>query len=810
MKQNSGWILAMFLLLSLPFVIAAVVVQSNWIVDGEAVSKTSLTTEAGKTVSFGVFVNTNGNEEPWIEVLMENTATKKVSEPSVKVKSGPINSDTYTFIVEHTPKEAGTFKLVTIAHTATDESSDELTLTVKPKPQPQPTEVLGCMDEKAINYNSKATKDDGSCTYPQPACADVDKDGICDKDDACPKDPYNDKDKDGVCGDIDKCPENKGAEEKDGCVNNVPTLIFDPAPALKGVYGIYVYHLTPGENPTIKLTGKDLDGDKLKLTLADGVLPAEHPFMDNKDNTASFTLIANEVGNYWAAFKVSDGIDSKTETVAFIVQAEEVIPTNTAPVMNDVAPQTVTEGGQLTFNVNAVDADGDKLTFQAKKAEPDCKNSWCIAFNTIENTVETFLGYYLPDYVDFNENTGVFTLSPGFSVVKHPDTSETVKFDVRASDGKKYSNWEKAEITVKDVNQNPTLTSVNIPGVAAVGDKVTFKAVAADADGDELTYTWILKSSSKVNVGTATGSEVSFTLTKSDIYTVSLIVTDGFGGSVQSSKMLGVSPVPLPDSDGDGVPDVADNCPTTPNADQKDADGDGVGDACDVEDILGCTNAKATNYNPLATKDDGSCTYPPTEVPGCMEPEATNYNPLATVDDGSCTFPQPTDVLGCTDKTATNYDPSATKDDGSCIFAPPVVVVSGCTDKNALNYYAQATTDNGGCKYPQPSKNVYFQKVHLVSDVVSGGDAAFFSVNVANNGDVDLEDVKITAIVYELGAKKSTGQFNLNSGDSKNINLVLPIPYDAEAGDYLVKVTVGNDDFHDTAFREISVVEGSW
>jgi Thrombospondin type 3 repeat len=39
----------------------------------------------------------------------------------------------------------------------------------------------------------------------------------------------------------------------------------------------------------------------------------------------------------------------------------------------------------------------------------------------------------------------------------------------------------------------------------------------------------------------------------------------------------------LPDTDGDGVPDLLDNCITVANADQADADNDGIGNVCDAD-----------------------------------------------------------------------------------------------------------------------------------------------------------------------------------------------------------------------------------
>jgi len=110
--------------------------------------------------------------------------------------------------------------------------------------------------------------------------------------------------------------------------------------------------------------------------------------------------------------------------------------------------------------------------------------------------------------------------------------------------------------------------------------------------------------------------------------------------------------------------------------------------------VNGCMDPNASNYNPNATQDDGSCVYVQ-QIPGCTDPNANNYNPLATYDDGSCVI----DIPGCTDPNASNYNPLATVDDGSCFLTP----IYGCTNPNATNYDSTATVDDGSCILYSPN-----------------------------------------------------------------------------------------------------------
>ena len=79
-----------------------------------------------------------------------------------------------------------------------------------------------------------------------------------------------------------------------------------------------------------------------------------------------------------------------------------------------------------------------------------------------------------------------------------------------------------------------------------------------------------------------------------------------------------------------------------------------------VSGIPGCMYAFASNYNAIATEDDGSCM-----LQGCQDPFACNYNAYATSNLAElCEY----GCFGCIYPEAINYDASASLDDGTCTF----------------------------------------------------------------------------------------------------------------------------------------------
>tara|TARA_R110000822_G_scaffold273997_1_gene396331 strand:+ start:4277 stop:4912 length:636 start_codon:yes stop_codon:yes gene_type:complete len=133
-----------------------------------------------------------------------------------------------------------------------------------------------------------------------------------------------------------------------------------------------------------------------------------------------------------------------------------------------------------------------------------------------------------------------------------------------------------------------------------------------------------------------------------------------------------------------------------------------------VGDVEGCTSNLASNYNPLATKEDGSCVY---LRQACCNVLASDYDPTCE-NDISCQCSQSQCTLitgrtGCCDSSSQEYDPTCagdpdcTCDQALCLNA---VVTQGmrtsCCSAGSTNYDSTCASDpfcncdNSICQVP--------------------------------------------------------------------------------------------------------------
>jgi hypothetical protein len=136
-------------------------------------------------------------------------------------------------------------------------------------------------------------------------------------------------------------------------------------------------------------------------------------------------------------------------------------------------------------------------------------------------------------------------------------------------------------------------------------------------------------------------------------------------------------------------------------------------------------------------------------VTGCTDETSTNFNELATIDDGSCIDA----IYGCTDPNAFNYDVNANTDDGSCNYCSNDTIISLISSCESYEWNGETYTESGIYSYPnsEVSKSVKFDGINdyvELSDLAPFDETKSFSLEVLFKWDGPNEESSNQYILF--------------------------------------------------------------
>ena len=100
-------------------------------------------------------------------------------------------------------------------------------------------------------------------------------------------------------------------------------------------------------------------------------------------------------------------------------------------------------------------------------------------------------------------------------------------------------------------------------------------------------------------------------------------------------------------------------------------------------------------------------------------------------------------------------------------------------------------------------ERLIFSRINF-NEIARAGETLEISVTLFNDGPKELEDMRLTAFVYDLDMRAVQGPFELDNGDSETHLLLLNLPSDVE-GKFDIEFTASNDDMHLNEYRTIVI-----
>lgn len=257
----------------------------------------------------------------------------------------------------------------------------------------------------------------------------------------------------------------------------------------------------------------DANGDALTYNWVLTTKPAGSAAVLSSVTSAKPTFTADIAGAYVATLLVNDGkINSAASTVTVTASVA-----NAAPVANAGAAQSVIAGSGVTLDGSASsDANGDSLTY-----------AWVLTSKPSSSVASL---------------VAPTSAKPGFIA----DTAGTYVATLVVSDGKLGSTSSTVTITAAVANVAPVAKAGSAQNIIA-GMTVTLDgSTSSDANGDALSYTWVITSRparSGAVLTSATSVKPTFTADVAGTYVATLRVNDGEFTSAASTVTVTASAI---------------------------------------------------------------------------------------------------------------------------------------------------------------------------------------------------------------------------------------------------------------------------
>ncbi len=579
------------------------------------------------------------------------------------------------------------------------------------------------------------------------------------------------------------------------------------------------------------ISATDVDGDSLTFTATD--VPTGATFTDNGDGTADFTWDTTGVtlGDYAITITVNDGTDDVSGVWTITVE-EESTGSNNAPELELPDDVTIIEGDSMFEDIFATDADGDSLTFTATNVPADA------TFTDNGDGSASF------DWTTDSDDAGEYTIT-----IEVTDGTDTDSGD-----------WT---ITVDDDgtggNNAPVLT---LPADVTIteGDIVSETITATDADGDSLTFTATDVPTDATFTDNGDGTASFDWTTDSDdegIYTITVEVTDG------TDTETGTWTITVED---DGTSTGTNNAPElTLPADVTVTEGDVISETITATDADGdsltitaeselptdavftdngdgtasfewdTTGANTATYEFVFSVTDGTDSVEGTWFVTVEEASTgTNNAPVITADPESVTATEGDDVrvdLSFSDADGDDLEISVTDlpsgaqfnvasdeesavlwwetEEGDAGTYEVVIEVSDGTDTTELiiwitiEEFVEAESD----PITITEEGLALMHVQVSDEEVRAGEYFYVTVGMDNQAQEDLEDLKVSVVIYDWGYKYTSTTFDLDEGEEDSKTVAIRAPSSAQEGrQYTMKITVSNDETDAVAYRTVRVV----